>query len=73
MGISESVLKRQVIPVGLTVVVAVALIGVLWMEIAFLNHWTATDIVAHLRWFDRVAFVFLGVWGLVEAAKLIGS
>lgn len=48
----ENLLKSQIIPLLLTVVVFVALVGVLYLEIITLNHFSATDIGLQLRWVD---------------------
>lgn len=48
----ESILKNQVIPIGLTALVCGAMVILLYGEILALNHFTATDIITEIRWGD---------------------
>ncbi len=69
---SETLVKRQVIPLMLTVVVAAALTGVLWMEILILNRFTPTDIVPRIRWWDIVVGLTIYLKTSIDFAIYIG-
>lgn len=48
----ESILLSQFVPLLLTVVTAMGLVGFLWVEVAALNRITTNDIVPAVRWTD---------------------
>ena len=48
----ETFFKRQVIPLGLTVITALVLAGMLAVEILALNYFTATDISLRINPID---------------------
>ena len=47
-----ALLKNQVLPVVLTVVVFAILTFFLWLEALLLNHFTTADILLTVRWYD---------------------
>ncbi len=68
----ESLFKRQILPLTLTVVVCAVLVGVLWLEIFGLNQLTATDIVLHIRWVDVVVGLTIYLKTSIDFAIFIG-
>jgi hypothetical protein len=69
----ESLFQRQILPLGLTVVVCVGLIGLLWIEIASLNRVTMTDIAMHVRWVDVLVGLTIYLKTSIDFAMYIGK
>jgi hypothetical protein len=69
---SESLLKRQVIPLSLTFLVCAVLIFLLWGEIHVLNHFTTTDILLSVRWYDVLVGFTIYIKTSIDFAIFIG-
>ncbi len=50
-------MKNQFLPVSLTVIIAILLIGILWIEIVVLNQFTSTKIITRINVID----IFVGL------------
>ncbi len=68
----DSVFKRQILPLVLTAVVCLALVGLLWLEITGLNRFTATDILLQIRWVDVVVGLTIYLKTSIDFAIFIG-
>lgn len=68
----QSIFKAQVIPIALTVLVAIALTAVLWFEIKTLNLFTTSDIVLHIRWSDILIGLTIYLKTSIDFAIFIG-
>jgi hypothetical protein len=71
--IAEPFLKRQIIPVGLTIVVCIALIGLLYLEILLLNTLTQTDISLQVHWVDILIGLTIYLKTSIDFAIYIGN
>ncbi len=69
---NESLFKRQILPLGLTVVVCAALIGILFLEILFLNRFTTADILLEIRWWDVIVGLTIYLKTSIDFAIYIG-
>lgn len=69
---SRQLLKNQLIPLSLTVVVAGVLTVLLYIEIVFLNTLTPTDIVLEVRWFDIAIGMTIYLKTAIDFAIYIG-
>lgn len=69
---SESLLKRQVLPLALTVVVFGVLVALLWGEIHLLNRFTATDILLQIHWIDVLVGLTIYLKTSIDFAIFIG-
>lgn len=70
---NEPFVKRQVIPLLLTLVVCAAMSGLLWLEIVGLNHFTATDILLHVRLVDILVGFTIYIKTSIDFAIFIGQ
>lgn len=68
----ETFFQRQIIPLVLTVVVFLVLVGLLFLEILGLNHFTATDILLQLRWWDVLIGLTIYLKTSIDFAMYIG-
>lgn len=66
-------IKNQIIPIVLTVVVCAFLIGVLWLEILFLNRFTDQDVILHIRWYDVLIGATIYIKTAIDFAIYIGN
>lgn len=69
---AESFLKRQIIPLGLTVVTFGVLVFLLWLEIVGLNQLTTTDILLEIRWVDVLVGLTIYLKTSIDFAIFIG-
>lgn len=69
---TESLFKRQVLPLSLTVLVCAAMIGLLWLEIKALNQFTTNDIVTRVRWVDITIGLTVYLKTSIDFAVFIG-
>lgn len=70
---SESgIVKGQIIPISLTVIVAAALTAALWSEIFFLNRFTGEDIILRIRWIDILIGLTIYLKTSIDFAIYIG-
>jgi len=67
-----SIFKTQVLPIAMTVVVAVALIGLTYGEIVLLNGFTKTDIELTVRWYDVLVGLTIYLKTSIDFAIFIG-
>ncbi|MES2953751.1 MAG: hypothetical protein V4674_04310 [Patescibacteria group bacterium] len=65
-------LKEQVLPVLATIVVCAFLVGVLFLEILFLNQFTTTDILLSFRWVDVLVGLTIYLKTSIDFAIFIG-
>lgn len=67
----------QIIPIGLTAVIAAVLAGFLWLEVVVLNRVTGANIVIHLRWYDvligMTIYLKTSIDFAIVIARLMGS
>ncbi len=69
----ESLLKNQILPLALTVVVFGILVGILRLEIGLLNHATGSeDILTHVRWADVLVGLVIYLKTSIDFAIYIG-
>lgn len=68
----ETFFQRQIIPLVLTVVVFLVLVGLLFLEIVGLNRITATDILLQLRWWDVLIGLTIYLKTSIDFAMYIG-
>ncbi len=66
-------IKNQIIPIVLTVVVCGVLIGLLWLEIVFLNRFTNEDVVLRIRWYDVLIGATIYIKTAIDFAIYIGN
>ncbi len=69
----EGTLKNQVIPVSLTIVVGAVLTGLLYVLILVLNHFTATDIIIHIKPVDIAIGLTVYLKTSIDFAIFIGN
>ncbi len=69
---ADSLFKRQVLPLILTFVVFVVLVGALWLEIFGLNQITTTDILLRIRWVDVLVGLTIYLKTSIDFAIFIG-
>ena len=72
MANSKTIAKDQVLPILLTGLVFALLVGLLWLEIHFLNMFTATDISLGLRWGDVLIGMTVYLKTAIDFAIFIG-
>lgn len=68
----ENTLKTQLIPIILTAITAVVLIGLLWLQIVFLNRFTFQDILLSVRWYDVAIGLTIYLKTAIDFAIFIG-
>jgi cadmium resistance protein CadD (predicted permease) len=68
----DSLLKRQFLPLVLTIVVCAALVGFLWLEIVGLNQLTSTDILLQIHWVDVLVGLTIYLKTSIDFAIFIG-
>ena len=68
----DGVLKNQIIPIALTVVVAAALTAILWFEIVVINKYTREDIILNLRFVDVLVGLTIYLKTSIDFAIYIG-
>lgn len=68
----ESLFKRQILPLGLTVIVCAVLIGILFVEILMLNRFTTADILLQIRWWDVLVGLTIYLKTSIDFAIYIG-
>lgn len=66
-------MKKQLIPVGLTIVVFGVLCLLLYGFLSLLNSYTGTDILLHVRWGDVLVGMTIYLKTSVDFALLIGN
>lgn len=68
----NSLFKTQILPIAMTVIVAVAMIGLTYGEIILLNRFTATDIELSIRWYDILVGLTIYLKTSIDFAIFIG-
>jgi hypothetical protein len=68
-----SILKTQIIPLALTIITALALIGILTVEVIVLNAYTLRDIVLHFNVFDVLLGITIYLKTSIDFAIYIGN
>ncbi len=68
----NGLIKNQIIPIALTVVVAAALTAVLWFEIVVINKYTREDIILNLRFVDVLVGLTIYLKTSIDFAIYIG-
>lgn len=69
---SESLFKKQILPLVLTGVVCFLLVLALWLEIYVLNLFTPTDILIQIHWVDVVVGLTIYLKTSIDFAIYIG-
>ena len=68
----NGLIKNQIIPIALTVVVAAALTAILWFEIVIINKYTHEDIILNLRLVDVLVGLTIYLKTSIDFAIYIG-
>ena len=68
----QQILKNQILPLALTVIVAGVLTVLLYIEIVFLNRLTPSDIVLQVRWYDVAIGMTIYLKTAIDFAIYIG-
>lgn len=68
----ESLFKRQILPISMTVVIAAALCLFLWIEIIVLNKFTSGGISLTVRWYDVLIGLTIYLKTSIDFAIYIG-
>lgn len=68
----ESLFKRQILPISMTVVIAAALCLVLWVEVIVLNKFTSGGISVSVHWYDVLIGLTIYLKTSIDFAIYIG-